>query len=43
MVPTIDTCRYSYVIEYLLKFKKNIYLTGSGGTGKSVLLTSLLD
>lgn len=43
LVPTIDTCRYSFIIEYLLKFKKNIYLTGAGGTGKSVLLSSLLD
>jgi DNA replication protein DnaC len=43
LVPTIDTCRYSYIIEYLLKFKKNIFITGSGGTGKSVLLSSLLD
>lgn len=42
LVPTIDTIRYSYIIENLLIFKKHVYLTGGSGTGKSVLLSKLL-
>ena len=43
LVPTIDTCRYSYIMEWLVRFKKNIYVTGMGGTGKSVVISSLLE
>lgn len=42
LVPTIDTCRYSYISEWLLADKKHVYLTGQSGTGKSVILSTLL-
>lgn len=35
LVPTVDTVRYSFIIEWLLAFNKRVYLTGSTGTGKS--------
>ena len=38
MVQTIDTYRYSYIIKWLVQFKKNVYVTGYGGTGKSVII-----
>ena len=38
LVPTIDTTRYAYIIEWLMHFKKHTYLTGQGGTGKSVII-----
>jgi dynein heavy chain len=43
LVPTIDTCRYSFIAEQLLGSKKHIYVTGASGTGKSVLVASLLN
>jgi dynein heavy chain len=42
MVPTIDTVRYSYVTEILLDSQKYVYITGPSGTGKSVMISSLL-
>jgi len=42
MVPTIDTIRYSYVTEILLDSQKMVYITGPSGTGKSVMISSLL-
>ena len=42
LVPTVDTVRYSYIIKWLLDFKKKIYLTGGTGAGKSVLVASTL-
>ena len=42
LVPTVDTVRYSYIIQWLLDFKKKIYLTGGTGAGKSVLVGSTL-
>jgi dynein heavy chain len=42
MVPTIDTIRYSYVTELLLDSQKMVYVTGPSGTGKSVMIQSLL-
>jgi len=43
MVPTEDTVSYSFVIRQLLLNRKHVYLTGETGTGKSVLLTNLLQ
>ena len=43
LVPTVDTVRYSYIIQWLLTFKKKIYLTGGTGAGKSVLVASTLS
>jgi dynein heavy chain, axonemal len=42
MVPTIDTIRYSYVTDLLLDSQKMVYVTSPSGTGKSVMIQSLL-
>jgi dynein heavy chain len=42
LVPTVDTTRFSFFIEQLLIHKKNVYVTGSSGTGKSVVIQQLL-
>ena len=42
LVPTIDTVRYSSIVEWLIANNKQVYLTGSSGTGKSVICQSLL-
>jgi dynein heavy chain, axonemal len=42
MVPTIDTVRYSFVTEILIDSQKMVYVTGPSGTGKSVMVSSLL-
>lgn len=38
LVPTIDTVRYSFIIEWLLFMNKLVYVTGGSGTGKSVIV-----
>lgn len=38
LVPTIDTCRYSYLLDVLLQVKKHIFFTGETGVGKSVVI-----
>jgi dynein heavy chain len=43
MVPTIDTVRYSYILEWLIKVKKPAFLTGITGTGKTIILQDLLS
>lgn len=42
LVPTLDTTRFSYVIEYLLNRKKHVYVTGASGIGKSVIVSGKL-
>ena len=42
LVPTIDTIRYSYIVENFLKNNKLVYVTGHTGTGKSVIMIDLL-
>ena len=37
-VPTIDTLRYSFVLDILLNARKNIYVTGETGTGKTAII-----
>jgi dynein heavy chain len=41
-VPTIDTVRYSFIIDWLLSINKLVYVTGASGTGKSVVVSGLL-
>lgn len=43
LVPTIDTIKYSYVVELLLDIEKPVILTGESGVGKSVLIKNLLQ
>lgn len=42
-VPTIDTLKYSYVMELMIDIEKPVILTGESGVGKSVLVKSLLE
>jgi len=42
VVQTMDTVRYSYILEQLLIIGKHVYVTGPSGTGKSVMVSSLL-
>ena len=42
LVPTIDTVKYSYVIELMIDIEKPVILTGESGVGKSVLVKGLL-
>ena len=42
LVPTIDTIKYSYVMELMLDIEKPVILTGESGVGKSVLVKGLL-
>lgn len=42
IVPTIDTVRNSYVVDTLRKMKRNVMLVGATGTGKTVLVQTLL-
>ena len=43
LVPTIDTCRYSYILDICLKNKKHIFFTGETGVGKSVIIQQYLS
>ena len=42
IVPTVDTVRNSYIVDALMKIKKNIMIVGAIGTGKTVLANNLL-
>jgi dynein heavy chain len=41
-VPTIDTVKYSFLIESMLDMERPIILTGDSGVGKSALVGNLL-
>ena len=43
MVPTIDTCRFSYIMKALISVDKPCFITGVTGTGKTVAVQSLLN
>ena len=46
LVPTVDTMRYSYVIEFLIcegEAPKPVFVTGDTGVGKSVIIQKLLS
>ncbi len=43
LVPTIDTIKYSNVIELMIDIEKPVILTGESGVGKSVLVGKLLS
>jgi dynein heavy chain len=42
LVPTIDTVKYSFLIESMLDMERPIILTGDSGVGKSALVGNLL-
>jgi dynein heavy chain len=42
IIPTVDTCRYSFLIELLIKCNKQVLMVGSTGTGKSVYIQDIL-
>jgi len=42
LVPTIDTVKYSYLIESMLDMERPVILTGDSGVGKSALIGNLL-
>ena len=43
LVPTIDTVRYSFIVDWLLVMNKLVYVTGASGTGKSQIVSNLLS
>jgi dynein heavy chain len=43
LVPTIDTTRYSYILEKMLCNEKRVFITGGTGVGKSVMIRTLLE
>ena len=43
IVPTTDTCRFSYVMKSLITVDKPVFITGVTGTGKTVAVQSLLN
>lgn len=43
LVPTIDTIKYSFILEIMLDIEKPVILTGESGVGKSVLVKNLLE
>jgi dynein heavy chain len=38
VVETVDTLRFSYLVDVLTKINKSVFLTGSTGTGKSMIV-----
>jgi dynein heavy chain len=43
VVPTTDTCRFSYIMRSLITVDKPVFITGVTGTGKTVAVQSLLN
>jgi len=42
LVPTLDTVRYSFLLEVLLEVQKSVLFTGDTGVGKSVIVADSL-
>lgn len=42
LVPTVDTTRYSAVLDMLLSMQKHVFFTGATGVGKSVIIQKYL-
>ena len=41
VVPTVDTTRYSFLLEILLEVEKSVLFTGLTGVGKTAIVTNL--
>ena len=41
-VPTIDSLRYSFILETLLNLRENVYVTGETGTGKTAIIQNII-
>ena len=41
-VPTIDSLRYSFILETLLNLRGNVYVTGETGTGKTAIIQNII-
>eukprot|EP00976_Prorocentrum_cordatum_P101938 1192850-Prorocentrum_minimum.AAC.3 len=42
LVPTLDTVRFSYLLEILMEVEKSVLFTGDTGVGKSVIIVDSL-
>eukprot|EP01059_Diplonema_ambulator_P010461 TRINITY_DN204_c1_g2_i3.p1 TRINITY_DN204_c1_g2~~TRINITY_DN204_c1_g2_i3.p1 ORF type:complete len:3050 (+),score=1214.76 TRINITY_DN204_c1_g2_i3:4746-13895(+) len=42
IVPTVDTVRYTWLLNHLVRCKRHIILTGNTGTGKTVIAQHLM-
>jgi len=42
LVPSIDTTKYSFILQELLRIQKPSIFTGGTGVGKSVIIQNLL-
>jgi dynein heavy chain len=43
VVPTVDTMRYSSMLDHLTRMNKPVYFTGSTGTGKSMIVQNYIN
>jgi len=43
LVPTMNTVRYSYLLDLCLSIKKHVFFTGETGVGKSVLIQNYIS
>ena len=43
IVPTVDTVRYSTIVETLLDVDRSVFFTGTTGIGKSCILSDMLN
>jgi len=43
LVPTMDTVRFSYLLEACLDVNRSVLMTGSTGVGKSVIIAAALE
>ncbi len=42
MVPTVETVRYSTVLEMLVQVNKPVFFTGATGVGKSIIVQNYI-